>query len=266
MHIEIRNTTIDQLDQSCEIMDSGIAFQKRKGHPHYHSNDRAFHERDILRGQHYTVYVNDQVAGIFSLSFNDEVIWRSKEQGDAVYLHRVISKDQFKGLRLFQHILNWTIDFTNQKGRKYIRLDTWDNNPPLVDYYKSFGFEINEHFVMPHTNKLSVNAWGSEVVLMQYEVRYDCYMIIETFQKDKTKELYQRFEEQGRMLPIGLRYKDSWIDHNLEVCYQLMESPSLELIQDWTALWEDLANFQIIPVHSSAEAKTKILKQHSHGI
>ena len=32
------------------------------------------------------------------------------------------------------------------------------------------------------------------------------YLIIEHFKKNKTRELYQRFNKKGRMLPDGVKY------------------------------------------------------------
>lgn len=85
------------------------------------------------------------------------------------------------------------------------------------------------------------------------------YMIIETFHKSKVKTLYERFDQKGRLLPNGVVYLNSWIDQNVEVCYQLMESESLEKLQEWVNNWNDLADFQIIPIISSDEARKKVL-------
>jgi len=85
-------------------------------------------------------------------------------------------------------------------------------------------------------------------------------MVVERFHQQKIKPLYQRFEEEGRLLPAGVFYLDSWIDESVETCYQLMESESLEALQEWTNRWEDMADFEIVPVISSAEAKRKVLK------
>ena len=41
----------------------------------------------------------------------------------------------------------------------------------LIAFYQSFGFKIVEHFKMPRTEVLSINAWGSEVVLMEFDVK-----------------------------------------------------------------------------------------------
>ena len=84
------------------------------------------------------------------------------------------------------------------------------------------------------------------------------YMIIETFMPEKVKSLYKRFEEKGRMLPEGVTYINSWIDSQVSICYQVMESDSDEKIHEWISHWDDLADFEVIPVITSAEAKEKV--------
>lgn len=84
-------------------------------------------------------------------------------------------------------------------------------------------------------------------------------MIIERFHPDKIKLLYQRFDEKGRMLPESVQYVNSWINESVTICYQVMESDSEEKIQEWVKKWNDLADFEIIPVITSAQARNKIL-------
>lgn len=85
------------------------------------------------------------------------------------------------------------------------------------------------------------------------------YMIIERFHPGKVKSLYQRFDEKGRMLPEGVHYINSRINEQVSICYQLMESDSVDSIRQWIGYWSDLADFEVIPVNSSAAAKAKIL-------
>jgi len=85
-------------------------------------------------------------------------------------------------------------------------------------------------------------------------------MIIERFHPGKVKELYQRFDEKGRMLPKGVEYINSWINEDVTVCYQLMEAASITQLHEWIANWKDLVDFEIIPVISSAEAKNRLVK------
>lgn len=78
------------------------------------------------------------------------------------------------------------------------------------------------------------------------------YMVIEQF-KDPGA-IYGRMREKGRMMPEGLKYVSSWIDQDFKLCWQLMETDNPALFERWTANWNDLIDFEIVPVRSSAEA------------
>jgi hypothetical protein len=83
-------------------------------------------------------------------------------------------------------------------------------------------------------------------------------MIIERFYPGKVKEIYKRFADKGRMMPEGVNYVNSWINEDLSICYQVMESDTEEKIKEWISHWDDLAGFEIIPVITSVEAKQKV--------
>jgi hypothetical protein len=83
-------------------------------------------------------------------------------------------------------------------------------------------------------------------------------MVIERFVHG-ARPVYERAAEQGRMLPRGLVYVDSWIDENLERCFQLMETEDPALFDEWIAQWSDLGEFEVVPVIGSAEASTRVL-------
>ncbi|MEM1248603.1 MAG: DUF3303 family protein [Acidobacteriota bacterium] len=78
-------------------------------------------------------------------------------------------------------------------------------------------------------------------------------MIVETF-REGPEAVYRRLAESGRSLPDGVTYVDSWVDEEGRRCFQLMESPSLHLLTAWTRQWNDLVDFDVVPVLSSAEA------------
>ena len=85
------------------------------------------------------------------------------------------------------------------------------------------------------------------------------YMVIERFKDGKAGDIYRRFADKGRMMPAGLNYVDSWISADLKMCYQLMEAANFELFHLWTREWNDLMDFEIVPVISSAEARAAAL-------
>jgi hypothetical protein len=81
-------------------------------------------------------------------------------------------------------------------------------------------------------------------------------MVVEHF-KD-VAAIYRRFGERGRMLPEGLSFVSSWIDEDLTRCFQLMETDDPTLFTEWTAHWNDLADFEIFPVIDSKEAAARV--------
>ncbi len=88
-------------------------------------------------------------------------------------------------------------------------------------------------------------------------------MIIERFRPGKSKAIYQRFAEKGRMLPEGVVYLNSWVESDLKTCYQVMESESFNLLQEWISQWADLCEFDVRPVLTSAEASKRAAETES---
>ena len=70
-------------------------------------------------------------------------------------------------------------------------------------------------------------------------------MVVERFTPGGATEIYRRVREDGRLLPDGVRYLDSWVHADLRGCFQLMECDDPALLQEWVARWGDLAEFTI---------------------
>ena len=104
---------------------------------------------------------------------------------------------------------------------------------------------------------MKTKAVETREYLCQYQFHIMLYMIIEKFYPDKVKEVYERFEEKGRLMPEGLSYINSWIDADLTTCYQVMETNEEQKIHEWIRHWNDLAHFEVIPVLTSTQAKMK---------
>lgn len=83
------------------------------------------------------------------------------------------------------------------------------------------------------------------------------FMVIERF-KD-AKAVYGRMRARGRMLPKGLKYVESWTEANYGRCFQLMEGDDASLFHKWVIQWQDLVDFEIVPVIESKQA-TKLIE------
>jgi Protein of unknown function (DUF3303) len=71
--------------------------------------------------------------------------------------------------------------------------------------------------------------------------------------------VYQRLRENGRSLPDGLEYVESWVEANFSRCFQLMRCDDLRLIQAWILEWRGSGvTFEIVPVVTSQEARASV--------
>jgi hypothetical protein len=84
------------------------------------------------------------------------------------------------------------------------------------------------------------------------------FMVIERFKPDSVKLIGERFKRRGRILPEGVTYHASWVDSRATRCFQIMETPRLELLNTWVSRWDDLIDFEIVPVLTSADFWAKI--------
>ncbi len=81
------------------------------------------------------------------------------------------------------------------------------------------------------------------------------YMVIEKYRAGCAAKIYERVRVEGRQLPDGLSFLDSWVDARLETCFQLMETDDVSLLDLWIRQWDDLADFEVFPVMTSDQAR-----------
>jgi hypothetical protein len=83
-------------------------------------------------------------------------------------------------------------------------------------------------------------------------------MIIERFKNRDPVPVYRRFRDKGRMAPEGLTYVSSWVTEDMSRCYQVMECDDRRLLEQWMTRWNDVTDFEVIPVVTSAQAVERI--------
>jgi GNAT superfamily N-acetyltransferase len=167
----IRSQPTD-LPQIFELFEHSIQYQEEKGYPVWRNYDKNAIIKDIETGNHYKVAVDSTIAIVFSVRYSDKIIWRNLDTGNSIYLHRIVVNPKCKGKRLFGAILEWTIEHAKQKRLSSIRMDTWEANPTIIEYYKSFGFEFIENFTTPDNEELPVHNRNLALTLLEYKLNY----------------------------------------------------------------------------------------------
>ncbi len=165
------NTQTADLPFIYRLFDAAIMYQKRNGYPVWPDYDKAVLQQDVVDQRQFKVVSGDKIAGVFSVCYDDVVVWRERDQANAIYLHRIVVNPDFKGQKLFGKVLRWAEQHAVEKQRPLIRMDTWADNPIIIAYYQSFGFRIIDHFTTPDSEALPVQQRGNRVVLLEYEVQ-----------------------------------------------------------------------------------------------
>jgi len=81
-------------------------------------------------------------------------------------------------------------------------------------------------------------------------------MIVEEFRD--AVAVYRRLRDLGRQEPPGLTYVASWVTPDMTRCYQVMETEDRALLDAWMSLWEDLVEFEVVPVLTSEQAQAEL--------
>jgi ribosomal protein S18 acetylase RimI-like enzyme len=124
-----------------EFWNRALAAQRASGFPLWPEFPAEMTRREIRDGGHFSAHdPNGLLVGYFSLAMTDPVIWAAEERGDAVYIHRMCVNPEAKGNHFARHVLSWACGYAARAGRQYVRMDTWRDNPRLVEYYASCGF------------------------------------------------------------------------------------------------------------------------------
>ena len=168
--LQIEKTLPADLEFIYKLFDHSIVYQEKRGSPVWRGYDKGSLMRDVTNGNQYKIMIGSEIAIVFSVCYADAIIWREKEQADSIYLHRIVVNPAFKGQKLFGQILDWAIEHAKQRGLNFIRMDTWAHNPPLIDYYISFGFMFMGNFNTPDSPALPSHDRNLALALLELKL------------------------------------------------------------------------------------------------
>ena len=96
--------------------------------------------REIAEGRLWKAVEDGGVGCIWSVAYEDPIIWGEGSEVGAMYIHRIVTNPDFRGRGYVGKIVAWAREHSEEKGLRYIRMDTWADNLKLKDYYISCGF------------------------------------------------------------------------------------------------------------------------------
>ncbi|WP_109438195.1 MULTISPECIES: GNAT family N-acetyltransferase [Aquimarina] len=168
---QIKNTEIKDFDFICWMYKEAIKYQKRNNYFGWDSIDKEYLLKEIKNGLNYKIVYNNTILCAWGVVFSDQLIWRKKEKGTSIYLHRIVVNPNFKGQKLFQKVLKWAIDYSIKNRLKTVRMDTWTANPAIIEFYKKYGFKVVEEYTTGGTKNLPIQHRNLEVTLLEYLIK-----------------------------------------------------------------------------------------------
>jgi len=167
---QILPCTYDDLHIIKNLHEEAINFQNQNSIQSWLPTDEHVLSMDLNSGLYYKVISEDQIQGVFKLLHSDEIIWGKREDHQAIYLHGIIAVIK-KQKSLFPTILEWSKDYAKKQSKHFIRMDTWTNNPKLIQYYQSFGFEIIAVSKAASPELVHACYSSTDLTFLQYHVR-----------------------------------------------------------------------------------------------
>jgi RimJ/RimL family protein N-acetyltransferase len=159
--MQIKNSKIEDIDTIFDLYDKAVAYQKTVFHRHWKGFDRAFIETEIQENRQFKIVIDNEVACIFAITFND-IFWNERNEQPSIFIHRIVTNPQFRGANFVNNIIDWAKQYCLSNDKKYIRMDTWGDNPKLIDYYMRCGFTYLETIDLE-------NAEGLETLPLHYQ-------------------------------------------------------------------------------------------------
>lgn len=140
--MNFKSSTINDIDKIFEFYDLAIEYQKTKFNKQWQGFERSLVTKEISENRQWKIIIDNEIACIFAITFEDESIWKEKNTDKAVYFHRIVTHPKFRGQHFVERIIEWGMTFAKEKKLDFLRMDTWGDNESLIEYYQKCGFDF----------------------------------------------------------------------------------------------------------------------------
>jgi|GEM_PF-72754 len=139
--MQIIKSTPDDVDAIMQRYDEATAYQKTVAKKSWQGFDPSIVESAIEEGRQWKIVESGQIACVFTLTYEDALIWKEKNKDPAIYIHRIATNPLFRGKNYTKTITAWSKLHARQHNKAYVRMDTGSGNEKLNTYYVSCGFK-----------------------------------------------------------------------------------------------------------------------------
>lgn len=134
------NTSPQDIDEILDLYKMASDFKKKVSGVQWPEFGRSMIETEIQENRLFKITVDQKVACVWSITFDDHQVWEEKNADPAIYIHRIATNPNFRGQKFVEQIVEWSKQFAKEHHKLYVRMDTTAGNQRLTDYYVKCGF------------------------------------------------------------------------------------------------------------------------------
>ena len=169
--MQIINCTIADIPMMLNLYDAAREYQKEKSNRHWQSFDPAMIKIEIEERRQWKIVDNGTIVCIVLTVYDDPFIWGDRNNDPSVYIHRIVTHPNHRGNNYTSKIIDWAKEHGRRLDKHFIRMDTWGDNPKLIEYYVKCGFTFLE-IITPDTTG-GLPDYYSCISLSLFEIKID---------------------------------------------------------------------------------------------
>jgi hypothetical protein len=115
--MDIKNCIVSDIDDILSLYEAARSLQIQRKMVVWPPFDARFLEREINEQRQWKLTIDHQIACNWTITFEDKEIWGDKDQNNAIYIHRICTKPQFRGNRYIDNIVNWAKSYARSQNK-----------------------------------------------------------------------------------------------------------------------------------------------------
>jgi len=168
--MEIKNSQLADILKIFDLYRIATDYMKSKNQVYWPEFQKELVLNEVKEKRQWKLIIEEQIACIWAITLNDELIWGSKNNEPSLYIHRIATNPNFRGRNLVKNLINWANEYGKRNSLKYIRMDTVGRNQGLISHYEKLGFKFLGTKELENTNGLPEHYKNGEVCYFQKEI------------------------------------------------------------------------------------------------
>jgi len=168
--MEITNSAITDINEIFKLYEIARNYQKAKGSVIWPDFDRRLIETEVAENRQWKMIIDTRIACVWAITFSDPQIWEERNIDPSVYIHRIATNPECRGMNLVDAIVKWAQEYAKLNGKQYIRLDTVNENRGLINHYQKCGFDFLGLVKLQDTDGLPAHYHNAIVSLFEMKI------------------------------------------------------------------------------------------------